>query len=953
MAACLEPYIRKEDPNDVLTLASVIAEGSFGTVYKGSFNPTGDTLAIKIIQLEEGETFSDLVIEIDVLSKCHCPNIVQYFGSWRRGDELFIAMELCDGGSASDLYQDLKESFSEAMIAYITRETLKGLDYLHNMGIIHRDIKGANILLTLKGAVKLVDFGVSGKLSPSQPGRYTFIGTPYWMAPEVIENKNSAVPYDTKADIWSIGITMLEFAHGQPPLSDIHPMKAIFQIPIRKPPTLTNPGAWSSSFPDILEKCLARDPKARLSCAQLLQHQFFKQSLDQEGAAATVARYMEIKTQEEETSLHLPDQDDLPASSPSPTPIQPQPMAQSLPAAVLPKSEPSSPQLTQTQPVAAQPALLPASMPISRPVPTSSRNNRPKTIHATLEKRTREVKNRINRKFIKQQIQEIKKLQKQHQRERENMEARHNKAKQAMNIDFNERQQRQKKSVAHDDDAAQRKNQLDKDNDGRKCRDEMENNRKQQQTVYSSWLKDMQSIQRLQKGEFSVACTNKEKEMKEAEKLRAKEEEKQAKQEKRKLSKNILKTCALEHNALVLQMRAEQELLFNHQLQMHNKFDSHHLQLLQHEQIISQLLAQQSSRQSADMQMGIQTHARQRKQQKTEFKLNKQWMQSVHTCERECMSEMHGLTMDQLQKRHAVETEQLKRQQLFESKEFKKENQAEMKKMKLDFEAQMKQQKPSKSEKQDRKAAFAQVLANKQAAFDTSEKSRIEREDREFYEIQELNRKRLEEELQQESQNLVTKQAEVLEKLEQDHKKEKEALIVQQFNQRLNLLNEQHEEQVKLYLQLREELRSFENNCFVTEKQMQQEHNKAVNALLAQHHAVQIQFLQTKHQLEQQHLRKEKKKQADMEGLQRVQATQMEQLKGKHMHLTHLRAQQQVCEESVLAEVHERRTQEDADATQSGLLEIQRTQTEAIQAMQGEVNQQLAKHVYHKTLDSL
>ena len=149
---------------------------------QGAFNPTGQVIAVKSIKLAEDETFDDLVIEIEVLSRCHHPNIVGYFGCWRKKDELFIAMEYCDGGSTADIYETLDSGLAEEEIKVICRESLKGLAYMHSLGFLHRDIKGANILVKRDGSVKLIDFGVSGKVSAASPTRRTFIGTPYWMA---------------------------------------------------------------------------------------------------------------------------------------------------------------------------------------------------------------------------------------------------------------------------------------------------------------------------------------------------------------------------------------------------------------------------------------------------------------------------------------------------------------------------------------------------------------------------------------------------------------------------------------------------------------------------------------------------------------------------------------------------------------------------------------------------
>jgi len=294
--ACLEPYIRKgEDPDEINRLDEMIAEGAFGAVYKGCYTPSGQIVAIKIIQLEEDETFDDLVIEIEVLSQCHHPNVVGYFGCWRKDDELHIAMELCDGGSAADIYSDTESPLAEEEIKLICRDSLKGLAYLHSVGFIHRDIKGANIMVKRDGSVKLIDFGVSGKVSPSAPTRRTFIGTPYWMAPEVIENKISPSPYDVKADVWSLGITLIELAQADPPLSDIHPMKALFQIPYRNPPTLAKPEKWSQEFNDFLAKSLVKKPKERWSIDQLLEHPWLSSCKPQKILSELVEKYLVAK----------------------------------------------------------------------------------------------------------------------------------------------------------------------------------------------------------------------------------------------------------------------------------------------------------------------------------------------------------------------------------------------------------------------------------------------------------------------------------------------------------------------------------------------------------------------------------------------------------------------------------------------------------------------------------
>ncbi|XP_077101075.1 TRAF2 and NCK interacting kinase b isoform X25 [Siphateles boraxobius] len=271
------------DPAGIFELVELVGNGTYGQVYKGRHVKTGQLAAIKVMDVT-GDEEEEIKAEINMLKKySHHRNIATYYGAFVKknppgmDDQLWLVMEFCGAGSVTDLIKNTKgNSLKEEWTAYICREILRGLTHLHQHKVIHRDIKGQNVLLTENAEVKLVDFGVSAQLDRTVGRRNTFIGTPYWMAPEVIAcDENPDATYDFKSDLWSLGITAIEMAEGAPPLCDMHPMRALFLIPRNPAPRLKSK-KWSKKFQSFIESCLVKNHNQRPSTEQLMKHPFIK-----------------------------------------------------------------------------------------------------------------------------------------------------------------------------------------------------------------------------------------------------------------------------------------------------------------------------------------------------------------------------------------------------------------------------------------------------------------------------------------------------------------------------------------------------------------------------------------------------------------------------------------------------------------------------------------------------
>ncbi|KAM6040428.1 serine/threonine-protein kinase 10-like [Chlamydotis macqueenii] len=316
---------RDVDPEEAWLVLGELGKGAFGKVLKAQNKATGALAAAKVIETPSEEELEDYAVEIEILARCDHPNITRLLDALYWDGRLWILVEFCPGGAVDAAILELEKGLTEEQIRAACKQLLLALQYLHGCKIIHRDVKAGNVLLTLDGDVKLADFGVSAKNSSTVQRRVSFIGTPYWMAPEVVQCETSKEsPYGYKVDIWSLGITLIEMAEMEPPYHELNPLRVLLKIAKSQPPTLRHPRRWSEEFKDFLRKSLEKSPEERWSASQLLQHPFVAGVSDKRPLRELVAEARADVLEEEDEeggAVPLPGQEHGESSCP-PTPVR-------------------------------------------------------------------------------------------------------------------------------------------------------------------------------------------------------------------------------------------------------------------------------------------------------------------------------------------------------------------------------------------------------------------------------------------------------------------------------------------------------------------------------------------------------------------------------------------------------------------------------------------------------
>ncbi|XP_078128849.1 STE20-like serine/threonine-protein kinase isoform X5 [Sander vitreus] len=310
---------RDVNPEEIWDIIGELGDGAFGKVYKAQNKQNGTLAAAKVIDTKTEDELEDYMVEIEILASCNHHHIVKLLDAFYFEGKLWILIEFCAGGAVDAIMLELERPLTEPQIRVVCRQTLEALSYLHENKVIHRDLKAGNILLSLDGEVKLADFGVSAKNTKTLQRRDSFIGTPYWMAPEVVMCETSKDrPYDFKADIWSLGVTLIELAQIEPPNHEMNPMRVLLKIAKSEPPTLMHPSRWSPEFNDFLRKALDKNVDNRWGTLQLLQHPFVTSVTDSRPLRELIAEAKAEVTEEIEDSKEEEEEEepDTPLAAP-------------------------------------------------------------------------------------------------------------------------------------------------------------------------------------------------------------------------------------------------------------------------------------------------------------------------------------------------------------------------------------------------------------------------------------------------------------------------------------------------------------------------------------------------------------------------------------------------------------------------------------------------------------
>jgi len=289
----LNDFINTADPFELYEDITKIGEGAAGEVFVATEKATGDKIAIKKMPLS-AQNMKMLVTEIYIMKESKHSAIVAYYDSFVAEDQIWVIMEMMSGGCLTDILDQYESDvkLTEGQIAFVCQQVLAGLSYIHSCHRIHRDIKSDNILIAGDGAVKIADFGYAAQLTKGRAKRNTIVGTPYWMAPELIRGAE----YDCKVDIWSLGIMLMEMAEGEPPYMDYPPLRALFLISTKGIPGLQTASEWSPEMNDFLKQCLTQEPEDRPGANQLLEHPFLKKACDPLEMSKQVAAARDAKT---------------------------------------------------------------------------------------------------------------------------------------------------------------------------------------------------------------------------------------------------------------------------------------------------------------------------------------------------------------------------------------------------------------------------------------------------------------------------------------------------------------------------------------------------------------------------------------------------------------------------------------------------------------------------------